>query len=69
DYDTLKNLYKNRFLNTSSQFLSTAESFWNYFNNSYNTNFRGIDGKIRILLIIVEKFTYQKLMGKLEVRK
>ncbi|CAG8849611.1 12471_t:CDS:2, partial [Racocetra persica] len=43
DHDTLKNLYKNRFLNTSSQSLSMAESFWNCFRNSYDANFRGID--------------------------
>ncbi|CAG8608825.1 15669_t:CDS:2, partial [Dentiscutata heterogama] len=66
DHDTLKNLYKNGFLNTSSQSLSTAESFWNCFHNSYDANFRGIDGKIYILSIIVESFTYQELMDKLE---
>ncbi|CAG8852193.1 3070_t:CDS:1, partial [Racocetra persica] len=66
DHDTLKNLYKNGFLNTSSQSLSTAKSFWNCFRNSYDANFRGIDGKICILSIIAEKVTYQELMDKLE---
>jgi len=59
----------NGFLNISSQTSSIAETFWDCFRNSYYSNFRGIDGKVRILSIIAEKFTYQEIMDKLEVRK
>jgi len=42
--------------------------FWNSFRDAYwNANKRGIHGRIRILSIIAEKFTYVELQGQLQV--
>jgi hypothetical protein len=48
---------------------SPTDVFWNCFRDSYNANPNGIDGKIRILLIIGENFTYKDIIDKLEVKK
>ncbi|CAG8766759.1 10471_t:CDS:2, partial [Dentiscutata erythropus] len=66
DRATLKNLYEGGMLNVSSQNL-TIKTFWDCFRDSYDANFRGADGKVRILSIIAEKFTYQEIMNELTV--
>ncbi|CAG8781654.1 33348_t:CDS:2, partial [Racocetra persica] len=66
DRDTIKNLHEEGILNISSQTLTT-KTFWDCFRDSYNANFKGTDGKMRILSIIAERFTYQEIMNELEV--
>ncbi|RHZ80989.1 hypothetical protein Glove_130g137 [Diversispora epigaea] len=51
---------------TKTKFDDT-DIFWNCFRDSYNINFRGREGKIRIVSIIAEKFTYQEIINKLKV--
>jgi hypothetical protein len=46
-----------------------SEIFWDCFNNSYNINPKKIDGKVRILSIIAEKFTYEEIINQLKVIK
>lgn len=48
---------------------SSTDIFWNCFRDSYNANPKGIDGKIRVLSIISEGFTYKNIVDKLEVTK
>jgi len=48
---------------------SPADVFWNCFRDSYNANPNGIDGKIRILSIIGESFTYKDMIDELKVKK
>ena len=55
------------FLNISIP--SPTDIFWNCFRDSYDANSRGIDGKIRILSIIGESFTYKEIVNELEVIK
>jgi hypothetical protein len=50
-------------LNVNSQ----ADILWDCFRNSYNANSKGIDGKMRILSIIAENFTYKEIIERLEV--
>ncbi|RIB02917.1 hypothetical protein C2G38_2226503 [Gigaspora rosea] len=63
DYNTLKNLFEDWFLNISptssdkvdiSLQASSDKIFWNCFRNSYDVYLRGINGKVRILSIIAE---------------
>ena len=63
DRETIAKLYVEGLLNVTSP----ISAFWNCFRNSYNTNSKGIDGKIRILSIIAEKFTYKEIINELEV--
>ncbi|UZO28005.1 uncharacterized protein OCT59_021551 [Rhizophagus irregularis] len=63
DRKTIAKLYEEGLLNVNSQ----ANTLWNCFRNSYNANSKGIDGKIRILLIIAENFTYKEIIEQLEV--
>ncbi|CAB5355888.1 unnamed protein product [Rhizophagus irregularis] len=63
DRKTIAKLYKEGLLNVNSQ----ADTLWNCFHNSYNANSKGIDGKMRILSIIAENFTYKEIIEQLEV--
>ena len=55
------------FLNISTP--SPADIFWNCFHDSYNANPKGMDGKMRILSIISESFTYKNIVNNLGVTK
>jgi hypothetical protein len=44
-----------------------SDVFWDCFCNSYDMNSKGINGKVRTLSIIAERFTYEKIINKLEV--
>ena len=46
---------------------SSTKVFWDCFRNSYDANPKGIDGKIRILSIIGESFTYKEIVDELKV--
>ncbi|UZO02042.1 uncharacterized protein OCT59_020540 [Rhizophagus irregularis] len=63
DRKTIAKLYEEGLLNVNSQ----ADTLWNCFRNSYNANSKGIDGKMRILSIIAENFTYKEIIEQLEV--
>ena len=52
------------FLNVSS---SDINVFWDCFRDSYDMNPKGMKGKVRILSIIAEKFTYKEIINELEV--
>jgi len=71
DRDNLINLYESEMLllieKKSSQPDSDSEIFWKSLQKALEINKRGIDGKIRILSIIAEDFTYKKLKEKLKV--
>lgn len=76
DCATIKMLYKNGFLqliNNSNIPVIISNNdreniFWNSFRDAYwNANKRGIYGRIRILSIISEKFTYTELQKQLQV--
>ena len=76
DCAIIKTLYKNGFLqlinNSSTPVIINNNDreniFWNSFRDAYwNANKRGIHGRIRILSIIAEKFTYVELQGQLQV--
>lgn len=47
---------------------SEGEILWKSLQESLKANKRGIDGKIRILSIIAENFTYKKLKEKFKVK-
>ena len=47
---------------------SENEKFWESLQKALEANKRGIDGKVRILSIIAENFTYKKLNEKLGVK-
>ncbi|CAG8698743.1 8241_t:CDS:1, partial [Scutellospora calospora] len=76
DCNTLKNLYEDGFLNISQQTSSdkinlslqtlSDKTLWDCFHNSYSTNPRRIDRKVRILSIIADSFKYQTLRNELE---
>ena len=63
DCETLTNLYAEGFLKTHDD----SDIFWNCFHDSYGMNPKGTNGKVRVLSIIAEKFTYEKIINKLEV--
>lgn len=44
-----------------------SDVFWDCFRDSYNMNSKGINGKVRTLSIIAERFTYEEIINKLEV--
>ena len=44
-----------------------ADIFWNCFHDSYKMNPKEINGKVRVLSIIAEKFTYEEIINKLKV--
>ena len=76
DCAIIKTLYKNGFLqlinNSSTPVIINNNDreniFWNSFRNAYwNANKHGIHGRICILSIIAEKFTYVELQGQLQV--
>ncbi|PKB96295.1 hypothetical protein RhiirA5_377311 [Rhizophagus irregularis] len=72
DRDNLANLYKSGMLllvekKSSFQPDSEGEILWKSLQEALKANKRGIDGKIRILSIIAENFTYKKLKEKLKV--
>jgi hypothetical protein len=60
-------LYRSGFLNAYPTH-NENEVFWNCFKKSLDDNKRGPDGKQRILSIIAQDFSYERLQKKLEVR-
>ncbi|CAG8439722.1 6359_t:CDS:2 [Scutellospora calospora] len=65
----LKQLYKSRYLNTTSEnHKKVTKQFWNTFQDNLDINIRGIDGKRRILLIIVDKIPYKIIKKKLLIK-
>ncbi|CAG8487691.1 16453_t:CDS:2 [Cetraspora pellucida] len=66
DRDILKTLYEDGILNISPQAL-TIKAFWDCFWDSYNANLKGTNDKVRILSIIAERFTYQKIIDRLNI--
>ena len=50
-----------------SQSNSESKIFWKNLQNTLKANKRGFDGKIRILSIIADNFTYKKLKEKFGV--
>lgn len=72
DRENLANLYKSGMLllmekKSHSQYYNESEIFWKSLQKALEVNKRGIDGKIRILSIIAEDFTYKKLKENLNV--
>ena len=75
DKETIFNLYSNGLLNTIlnstkrnvkfENYKSITNIFWDSFHESLDANLNGSNGKIRILSIIVENFTYEELMNNL----
>jgi len=65
DKETLENLYKMGLLNHNHDNLENK--FWTCFSTSLNANPKGIDGKQRVLSIIVEEYSYNELYDKLKV--
>jgi hypothetical protein len=59
-------LYNSGFLSCESS-ENSATPFWKSFNHALKINKKGPDGKQRILSIIAENFTYEKLECNLEV--
>src|SRR5579864_3382069 len=69
DKETLLNLYNAgliRLENNSPIIIDKSEDFWESFKRALDNNKRGIDGRIRILSIIAEKFRYDDLQEKLQ---
>ena len=77
DSETIFNLYSNGLLNTMlnstirndefENYKNVASVFWYSFRESLDANPNGSNGKIRILSIIAENFTYEELMKDLQV--
>ncbi|GET66621.1 hypothetical protein GLOIN_2v1774436 [Rhizophagus irregularis DAOM 181602=DAOM 197198] len=63
DHETIAKLYAEELLYVTSP----TCALWDCFRNSYNTNSKEIDGKIHILLIIAEKFTYKEIIEELKI--
>lgn len=60
-------LYRSGFLNAYPSH-NENETFWSCFKESLDDNKRGPDGKQRILSIIAQDFSYERLQKKLEVK-
>jgi hypothetical protein len=77
DIETISNLFSNGFLNTTlnstirndefENCKDTANVFWYSLCESLDANPNGSSGKIRILSIVAENFTYEELMKNLQV--
>ncbi|PKY13181.1 hypothetical protein RhiirB3_465254 [Rhizophagus irregularis] len=70
DKETLLNLYNAGLIclgNNSPIIIDKSIDFWKSFKCALDNNKRGIDGKIRILSIIAEKFRYDDLRENLRV--
>jgi len=70
DKETLLNLYNAGLIcleNNSPIIIDKSMDFWKSFKRALDNNKRGVDGKIRILSIIAEKFHYDELREKLQV--
>lgn len=70
DKETLSNLYNAGLIcleNNSPIIIDKSMNFWESFKRALDNNKRGVDGKIRILSIIAEKFRYDELREKLQV--
>ena len=50
-----------------SQSNNESEIFWKSLQNALKANKKGIDGRVRILSIIANNFTYEKLKEKFGV--
>src|SRR5581483_8914652 len=71
DRDNLVKLFESGMLlvmEKKSQPDSESENFWESLQKALKANKRGIDGKVRILSIIAENFTYKKLNEKFGVK-
>ncbi len=68
DQNTLKNLYRNGFLNAiPANVFNSSNQFWKCFQKSLKENKTGNDGKIRTLSIIANNFEYEELQKNLKV--
>ena len=75
DEETIFNLYSNGLLNIKlnstirnkefENYKSATNVFWYSFRESLDANPNGLNGKIRILSIITENFTYEELIESL----
>ena len=67
DKETLLNLYNAGLINLGNSpiIIDKSADFWKSFKCALANNKRGLDGKIRILSIIAEKFRYDDLREKL----
>lgn len=78
DIETIFNLFSNGLLNTTlnstiknkefENYKDNANVFWYSLRESIDANPNGSDGKIRILSIVAENFTYEELMENLQVQ-
>lgn len=78
DIETISNLFSNGLLNTTlnstirndefENYKTTANVFWYSLRESLDANPNGLNGKVRILSIVAENFTYEELMKNLQVR-
>ena len=78
DIEIILNLFSNGLLNTNlnstirnnefENYKDTTNVFWYSLRESLNVNPNGSNGKIRILSIVAENFTYEELMENLQVR-
>ena len=66
DKEMLENLHKVGLFHLPSV-NQDSNKFWSCFSSSLNANPKGINGKQRVLSIIVEKFNYKELNDKLKV--
>ncbi|RHZ63519.1 hypothetical protein Glove_329g90 [Diversispora epigaea] len=73
DKETLINLYNAGLIQLEKrkenffEVINNSEIFWESFRMALKNNKRGIDGKIRILSIIADKFCYKDLREKLQI--
>ena len=71
DRDNLAKLFESGVLlvtEKKSQPDIESEKLWKSLQKALEVNKRGVDGKVRILSIIAENFTYKKLKEKFEVK-
>ena len=77
DIETIQSLFSNGFLNTTlnstirnnefENYKDTTNVFWYSLRESLDANSNGSNGKVQILLIVAENFTYDELMENLQV--
>ena len=70
DKETLLNLYNAGLINLGNSpiIIDKSMDFWESFKRALNNNKCDLDGKTRILSIIAEKFHYDDLQEKLQVK-
>ncbi|RHZ80646.1 hypothetical protein Glove_134g144 [Diversispora epigaea] len=68
DQNILQDLYNNGFLQAIPNYITNvSKEFWKCFEESLNHSKNWNDGKIRILSIITNNFTYEELQNRLKV--